>query len=318
MKRLVSARYCVGIVAFSVALMFLLALAVQILISSILQTLAPSLLQNASISWLLGTLPLYCIGMPLSLIPLRLLPTQGRPQKKSISPLVWLCIFSACLVCTYLLSFVGDAINTIFSSLLGIPPVNQLASMTVQSPLWFNLLFLVILAPIMEEIFLRKLLIDRLLPHGELAAVLLSGMAFGLVHGNFHQLFYACASGILFGWVYVKTHNLALNVSLHAALNLLGGVWMAEIEKLKNESTRNGMLQNPETVADIFSLIYFVILIVCMVICAMLLIRYRKWIAAARLEKSEEGFSRREWLIILCKNPLVWFFLAFCGLMFLM
>ena len=81
----------------------------------------------------------------LSLIPLRLLPTQGRPQKKSISPLVWLCIFSACLVCTYLLSFVGDAINTLFSSLLGIPPVNQLASMTVQSPLWFNLLFLVIL-----------------------------------------------------------------------------------------------------------------------------------------------------------------------------
>ena len=318
MKRLVQARYGVGIIAFSVALMFLLALAAQILISSLIQSLAPSLLQNASLSWLIGTLPLYCIGMPLSLIPLRLLPAQNHAPKKSISPRVWICIFSACLVCTYLLSFVGDAINTLFSALLGIPPVNQLASMTVQSPLWFNLLFLVVLAPIMEEIFLRKLLIDRLLPYGELAAVLLSGMAFGLVHGNFNQLFYACASGILFGWVYVKTRNLALNVSLHAALNLLGGVWMAEIEKLRLGSDWGGMLRDPGMVANVLSLIYFAILITCTVICVILLIWHRKWTAAARLEAREDGFSCREWASMLCKSPLVWFFLAFCGLMFLM
>ena len=41
----------------------------------------------------------------------------------------------------------------------------------------------------------RKLLIDRIVPFGQRVAVVVSGLAFGLFHGNFYQFFYAFSLG---------------------------------------------------------------------------------------------------------------------------
>ena len=183
--------------------------------------------------------------------------------------------------------------------------------MTVVSPLWCNLLFLVILAPVFEEIFLRKLIIDRLRPYGELAAILLSGIAFGLVHGNLHQLLYACASGILFGWIYVKTGNIVVNISLHATLNFIGGVYASEIEKLTRGNDWNGLLQNPAALADVLNIVYAVLLGVCALVCIILLARIKAWAPLVRLNAAELPLTRRDWRVALWTNHFVWFFLVF-------
>ena len=56
---------------------------------------------------------------------------------------------------------------------------------------WFTFTFSVVLAPVMEELIFRKVLIDRTIVYGDKAAVVLSGLLFGVFHGNFHQFFYA-------------------------------------------------------------------------------------------------------------------------------
>ena len=90
--------------------------------------------------------------------------------------------------------------------------------------IWIYSVSAVILAPIVEELFFRKLLISRMERHGEKAAILLSGLIFGIFHGNFSQFFYAFALGIVLGYIYIRTRKIGITIAIHMLVNLLGGV----------------------------------------------------------------------------------------------
>ena len=92
-------------------------------------------------------------------------------------------------------------------------------------------MFLVILAPLIEEFIFRKTLIDRMRPYGEKLAVVTSAMMFGLFHGNLSQMFYAFSLGLVFGYVYLRTGKLRYTVGLHMLINLFGGVVSVELYK---------------------------------------------------------------------------------------
>ena len=66
----------------------------------------------------------------------------------------------------------------------------------------------VLIAPTAEELLFRKLLTERIVKYGELAAVLASGLFFGLFHGNLNQFSYAFLLGLFLGFIYVKTGKL--------------------------------------------------------------------------------------------------------------
>lgn len=83
-----------------------------------------------------------------------------------------------------------------------------------------GVLMVCVFAPVCEEILFRKLLIDRLRPFGDIVAILYSGIAFGLYHQNFMQMFYAAALGCLLAYVYLKTNRLWTVIVLHFAVNV--------------------------------------------------------------------------------------------------
>ena len=83
---------------------------------------------------------------------------------------------------------------------------------------------MVILAPLLEELICRKLLIDRTVRYGEKLSVLMSGLIFGLLHQNLFQFFYAFALGSVFAYVYVRTGRIRYTIILHAIVNFLGAV----------------------------------------------------------------------------------------------
>ena len=93
--------------------------------------------------------------------------------------------------------------------------------------LWAVFLFMVILAPIFEEIFFRKVVIDRLRRYGDLPAIIISGLVFGLIHGNFSQFFYAALLGMVFGAIYVHTGKLGYTIFLHMLINFMGSFYTA-------------------------------------------------------------------------------------------
>ena len=74
-------------------------------------------------------------------------------------------------------------------------------------------------APIIEELIFRKILIDKIGSHGEGLAVLVSGLLFGLMHGNLGQFFLAFNLGLLFAIVYIKTRNILYTMGLHFMIN---------------------------------------------------------------------------------------------------
>ena len=81
-----------------------------------------------------------------------------------------------------------------------------------------------IIAPIIEEILFRQLLLENLLPYGTCKAVLLSGVLFGVMHLNVEQSLYSIFVGSIFGAVVVRTGKVKYAIYLHMMTNLFGGV----------------------------------------------------------------------------------------------
>lgn len=79
----------------------------------------------------------------------------------------------------------------------------------------------VIMAPLFEEIIFRGIILKGLINKGmrPLTAILLSSLAFGIVHGNPWQFAGAVLLGSVLGFVYYKTKTLLLPILLHAFNN---------------------------------------------------------------------------------------------------
>ncbi len=295
-----------AIPAMAVSFIFLFASLSALLLESVATRFFSSLLEKSWFSWLLSSVSMYAIAMPLSLVIYRIEPPTP-PQKKPLTVPQLLGLTAICFLLVFCGNLLGTAVNALISAISGKPVVNPLESMTLSSPLWANLLFAGILAPIMEEIFYRKLIIDRLLPFGELPAVLLSGLLFGLIHGNFSQFFYAAMIGILLGYVYVRTGNILYTIGLHMCVNLVGGVYSAEmLKRLDLEA----LLENPGTealsanaIGIAMLLLYSLFMTVALAGGVIALVLFRKKI---RFQKAALPLTPRQWALVLGCNPAFW------------
>ena len=304
-------RRNIGLVALAIAFIFLLTAALQMAIVSLIVVFAPDFINHYLFNWVVGSIPMYAISMPLSLLFFRACKETKTPQKKKLTAWSFISIFSLCFVGTYIFNIVGTLVNNLFSALMGREAVNAIEEMTTSSPAWVNLIFVVILAPIFEEIFMRKLVIDRLLPCGELPTIILSGVAFGLIHGNFNQFFYATAVGMIFAVVYLRTGSILYTIGMHMLLNFIGGVYAAEVIKLIESGSTVSML-----IGGLMNFLYIILLIGAIIISIIAI----KSIIEKRphLERPDPAPTFGDWIRMLVLNPFVWIFLAVTALMFLL
>ena len=157
------------------------------------------------------------------MLPLLFLPVQ-IPEKNKMSAKMFVT-----LICvSYLIGTVGNLISniglTFWNLFTGNQVSNDLAEMLLSISPWQMILCTGILAPIIEEFLFRKLLIDRMYPHGEMAAILTSAALFGLFHQNFSQFLYTFGIGVVLGYLYCRTGSYIKVTLLHMAFNFIGGV----------------------------------------------------------------------------------------------
>lgn len=79
-----------------------------------------------------------------------------------------------------------------------------------------------LISPITEEIVFRGLIFNRMrryFPHA--AAVVASGVLFGIYHGNPVQALYGGCMGILMAYLYERMHSFAIPCLFHATANLM-------------------------------------------------------------------------------------------------
>ena len=294
-------RRTVGVIAFAVVLEILLSSVVQVVAHSFILGNYPALAENDWYMWVLSGLPMYLVAMPLAYILLCFIP-KSAPQKQKLNPLMWFGFLCLCFALSYVSNFVGQFISTWISNLTGIQVENELQEMTSITPFGINLLFVGILAPIFEELFFRKAIIDRLRRYGDLPAVLISGLIFGLVHGNLNQIFYTVTIGMLLGFIYVRTGSVLYTISIHAAFNLIGGVYTTELIRRLGEDL---MPAEGDAVGQVMLLGYSLFTIFSLIAGVIFfLVNIKRFYRS--LQKGEAVLTLDKWMNVLTLNPGMW------------
>lgn len=150
--------------------------------------------------------------------------------------------------CVYALAVAGSIPGKI-AGLIGGELVDPAAEAILEVDPWATLLCTMILAPVAEELFFRKALIDRLSAYHPMDAILFSALLFGLIHGNLTQFLYAFPIGVLLGIIYWRTKNIRYTILLHMGMNTLGGLLPQMVQRLQGAGEANGVTAMFSTLA---------------------------------------------------------------------
>ena len=82
-----------------------------------------------------------------------------------------------------------------------------------------TVVLMVVIAPVLEEFWVRGIMYDALRPYGSGIAIIISSVIFGLMHGSVQMLFYTTALGLALGYVRYATGSLFVGTILHAIVN---------------------------------------------------------------------------------------------------
>lgn len=208
-------------------LMFLLGTviiyAVQLGTIYLVSWLKPEWMKNSDISLTVSFAPLYLIGMPLLILLVKRVPAVTL-ERRSMKGWQFFLAVVMCFCVMYCSNFLGTVITSVIGALKGSAVNNVIADITNGTSLGVSFLYMVICAPIMEEYIFRKLIVDRTARFGQGTAVLVSGLLFGLFHGNLNQFAYAFTMGMFLAFLYVKTGKLNYTIAIHMIINFFGSV----------------------------------------------------------------------------------------------
>lgn len=195
-----------------------------------------------------GLISSYGVGFALFIQIIRTVPKSAPAEPKSLRPGQFVQVFFISVAGLYLFNFVTTILLSFFDSFTGHAIQNPVESME-SFPVVFNLIQACIVAPICEELMFRKFLMDRLRPYGGAFAVAASAVAFGMLHGNLHQFFYAFALGCVFGYVALWTGRVRETIVLHALINFISAGLLPLVGWLEESGAALG-----EYAMDAFSL----------------------------------------------------------------
>ena len=201
----------------------LIIIGVQVAVSMLVLAFAPSLLDNPNLSLLVSMLPTYTIAFPLTSLLIHQVPGV-QMKKHNMKPTQLLGAFAISYALMYLSNLAGQFFTNIIGIIKGSPVDDAIADLVSELNPLTAFFVMVLLAPALEEWIFRKLLVDRTIRYGEGTAIFLSGLMFGLFHGNLNQFVYTFLIGAFWAFIYVKTGRLRYTIYLHMALNFMGSI----------------------------------------------------------------------------------------------
>ena len=143
----------------------------------------------------------FVLGYPLMLCLIHLVK-KGKPipEKKMKAGSIFTAFFMS-----YAMAMIANIIGLLLTSIInafheGVNITDLQETMLALPSVWL-ILFVCVGAPVFEELIFRKALIDRAIYCGEGIAIAMSGVMFGLFHGNLNQFVYAAALGAFFAFI---------------------------------------------------------------------------------------------------------------------
>lgn len=190
----------------------------SVIFALVFEMTSPGALQNSDIQSLVTFVSVDLIGFAVFWLVVRNMPKYSLKREK-VSPVRLFIYFAVC----FAVSVFGSVIGVVISEVLSGGDAQNYVSDLMENPGPFTVFDVVIFGPIAEEIICRKLVIDRTVQFGEKNAIIFSAVLFGLMHGNFYQVFYAFAIGLVFAYVYTRSGKIRYTIALHMIFNLVCG-----------------------------------------------------------------------------------------------
>ncbi len=296
---------------------------VQLVGIGIGNAVAPMYMADGNIATMSYMLPMYLIGYPIMIALIKRVPVaEGAIEKKKMTVGQWIVAFIMSYALVYISNILGSVVTSIISVFKQSQVDNVILNVTTQLNTLTTFVFMVVLAPIVEEFVFRKLLIDRASKYGEGLAVVLSGVVFGLFHANLNQFAYTFIMGCFYGFIYARTRNVVHTILLHMLNNFISSIvamfvleksgfleLATAMETIAPEELTNLVMANIGGV--LLYLVYVLVLIVLVIIGVVLLIVKRKKFVLSHTEE-ELPKGKRFSTVFLNVGMLL-----FCGLMIL-
>lgn len=128
-------------------------------------------------------------------------------------------------------------------------------------------ILVVIIAPVIEEMIFRGIVLDGLLHNSRpLTAILLSALLFGIIHMNPWQFVSAFISGLFIGWIYYKTRDIYICIFAHFCNNGISYTTTAISKWLHTGDDLIGMLSVYLNIGYIISISLFILSFIILVL----------------------------------------------------
>lgn len=171
-------------------------------------------------------------------------------------------------------------------------------------------LYVVILAPILEEIMFRGIALNCLAPVNRTFALIASSLLFGLMHCNFNQIFNGFLIGMVFGYIALKCGSIVPAIICHifANANAMGISYIFEYT----------LAENLGDAAYTYELMAFAAeLVIGGAVAAVLLkkhgkIRSTDIIVTSYTYEFEQNDEKKLTWKLLFKSPVFWITAAYC------
>lgn len=100
---------------------------------------------------------------------------------------------------------------------------------------FYYILGALILAPILEEIVFRNILLNSLLnSHSKNKSIIISSLLFAFVHGSPYQIIFTTIIGLFLGAIYAKEKNIGYTIMLHFFANFFVFISQFYVQKYFN------------------------------------------------------------------------------------
>ncbi len=209
---------------FALFILAVVVLGVQAAIEYLVSTYNPTLAESDWYLWVVTAISLEVIGFPIYYLIIRKIPNSPKGEVVKLKPLTFLAIFFICTAGMYITNFFSTILTFMISAIKGEELINPVAEAIMDGNIIITLIYAAVIAPVFEELIFRKLLLDKLRRFGDIPAILLSGLAFGLFHLNLSQFFYAAVLGFIFAYVTLRTNTVMYAILLHMMINFIASV----------------------------------------------------------------------------------------------
>lgn len=220
-------------------------------------------------------------------------PIQEISMGKAFSIVEGIKYFVFLMGFSPVISLLSRGLMIVFARIIGQKEANAglVEELVNAAPPGVIIICVAVIAPLMEELLFRKVLLERLLPYGKAPAILISSIMFGVFHANFEQMFYTILLAVVCSNIVIQTGKVRNAVYIHMAYNMWGSVVAPQTLK-----------SIPEVIA--------VIQIVFTIAAVIIFVKCRKSMFVSMKEK-EETF---EWKRELCSVGSVAYLLFFIGM----